>query len=128
MHVKHLVLGSTESDGRVVGSPGIEDIVLALRSLDGHVCTELSLQGVDDDHYFQIGGGPDDFVIGCRIGETLYIAYDPTIEGDATRWVVAGQSVGYPLNECLLIDKAEQVVRTYAASGEIDPVVAWHKI
>ena len=127
MHVAKMMIGSASCGALYTESPTIEDVKLGIQQLDGDDRSEFGLFTEDGD-YFQIGGGPQLFVVGCRIGDVLNIPYNPDIPEDQVEWIYEGQGADYPRNECLSLNEVTQAACRFALTGELDPALAWHSM
>lgn len=105
----------SDSHPSQIDAPEWSDIEAAIRNLDGHNHTEVSLFE-NEDCYLQIGGGGECLVCGIRQGGDLYILTDPIRSPTSMKWVVAGQGSHYPENECFGKEDILSVTRFFFAN------------
>ena len=115
---------------RVVTTPSLSQVEVALRRLDNRVFNDLYLhpRAADDRTYLCVGGGAGRYVVAGAEGDDRFpILVDPARSADPTeRLIVGGQAGLYPQNRVHDLETALTVVRGFWATGALPDVgLAW---
>ena len=126
MHVVEMFVGNDSGKSTTVTRPDWPQIEESIRGMDAKDNVQIGLFAENGD-YFQIGGSSGVFVIGCRIGEHLHVAYDPSRSESNLLWVYEGQGADYPENQCFDSEAVVQAAKPFATTGALADNVKWMK-
>ena len=126
MYVVEMLLGKDSGGSTTVKAPDWPQIEESIRDMDAKGNVVIGLFAENGD-YFQIGGSSGVFVMGCRIGEHLHVAYDSSLSESNLLRVYEGQAADYPENECFDSERVVQAAKPFATTGALADCVEWKK-
>lgn len=103
------------------------EIEVAIRSLDGHRQTLVTLETEDEAH-LAIGGGKGRYVVYLTFdNEVFHYVVDPLKLGMDEKLVVGGQEGIYAAKLCVGLDMALRAAKTFAKFGIMEKSVVWEQ-
>jgi hypothetical protein len=126
MPVLEMAVSNISTGCSIVERPSWETIEAAIRRMDGDDFYQVALF-LSEDEYFDTCGGPDHFVVGCKLGGFLHRAYKPEASSEDYVPVNTGQMVDYPLSECFTRDEVLQMSRTFVTKEAPDSSFEWER-
>jgi hypothetical protein len=103
------------------------EIEVAIRALDGHRQTLVTLETEDESH-LAIGGGKGKYVVYLTSdNEVFHYVVDPLKLGMDEKLVVGGQEGIYPAKLCVGLDMALKAAKTFAKFGIMEKSVVWEQ-
>lgn len=103
------------------------EIQVAIRSLDGHRQTLVTLETEEEAH-LAIGGGKGRYVVYLTFdNEVFHYVVDPLKLGMDEKLVVGGQEGIYPAKLCVGLDMALRAAKTFAKFGIMEKSVVWEQ-
>jgi Immunity protein Imm1 len=106
---------------------GWTEIETAIRELDGHYKTLVTLEG-DDETHMAVGGGLDLYVVYVTFdNETFHYLVDLSKPDTNERLTVGGQEGIYPVKLCVGISAVLKAARTFAEFGKMDKSLTWEQ-
>lgn len=118
-------------DGPIARTDELDDltpdgVAAALARLDGRQCTELSLSDEDPYRYFNVGGGPQLFLLtGEDEDEQILQLSDPNAGDNPVGLVTGGQLATYPRSDLVQRDAVLAVLNRFIAGAGYDPALPW---
>lgn len=109
-----------------VESPSLDEVVSAIKAMDGTSRSQLGVF-VDDDTYLQVSGGDAVFVCSVRCEDKLNVLYDPNRSDEQLRSNVAGPWDDYPENQCFPIEVVLGVTLYFVNHLALTPDYDWLK-
>jgi Immunity protein Imm1 len=113
------------NDGLLEEAKNWEEIEAAIRGLDGHRRTLVTLEAEDETHMAIGGGNSSYFVYVTFDNENFYYLVDPSKSDDNELIVVGGQEGIYPARSCVDLNTTLKAARGFAEFGKIEKSVAW---
>jgi Immunity protein Imm1 len=104
-----------------------EEIEAAIRGLDGHRKTLVTLEAEDETHMAIGGGNHQYFVYVTFNNENFYYLVDPSKSGASETLVIGGQEGVYPARSCVDLSTTLKAAREFAEFGKIEKSVAWEQ-
>lgn len=116
------------NEGDLIENPNWSQIETAMRQLDGKSKTLVTL-GADDETYMSIGGGNlGKYVVTATFDNLkFHILVDLSKPDETEKLVVGGQEGIYPAKMCVDLLRCLLAARTFAESGELDPLLSWEE-
>ena len=118
-------------DGPIVRTDELDDltadgVAAALACLDGRWCTELSLSDEVPYRSFNVGGGPEFYLLTGETedGQILQLT-DPDAGDNPVERVTGGQLATYPRGDLVQRDAVLAVLNRFIAGGGHDPNLPW---
>jgi hypothetical protein len=103
------------------------EIELAIRGLDGHNKTLVTLE-TDSETHMSIGGGQGKYVVYVTFdNEMFYSLTDPSKPETDEFMVVGGQESLYSAKSCVDLIGALQAAEIFAETGKMLESVVWEK-
>jgi hypothetical protein len=104
-----------------------EEVEAAIRELDGHCRTLVTLEAEDETHMAIGGGSSKYFVYVTFDNETFYYLVDPSKSDNSETLVVGGQEGVYPARSCVDLSTTLKAARGFAEFGKIEKSVVWEQ-
>jgi hypothetical protein len=102
-----------------------EEIEAAIRDLDGHRKTLVTLETEDETH-MAIGGGTDKYLVYVTFdNQSFSYLVNPTKSNNAITLVVGGQEGTYPEKWCTDLKTTLKAAQSFAEFGKIEKSFAW---
>jgi Immunity protein Imm1 len=102
-------------------------IETAIKELDGHRKTLVTLEA-DDETHMAVGGGTNLYVVYLTFdNETFHYLVDPAKSDADQNLIVGGQEGIYPAKLCVDIDSALKAAKTFSELGTLDKSVIWEQ-
>jgi Immunity protein Imm1 len=103
------------------------EIQTAIRELDGHYKTLVTLETEGEIH-MAIGGGTGKYIVYLTFdNETFYYLIDPLKLNTDERLIVGGQEGIYPAKLCVDIGTVMKAAQTFAELGTMEKALIWEK-
>jgi hypothetical protein len=116
--------GKNQNQGELNQAHEWMKIEEAIKSLDGHRKTLVTLEANDDIH-MAIGGGTHKFVVYATFdNETFHDLVDLSQSTLSETLVVGGQQSIYPAKQCVDLNTALKATKTFAEFGELEKSVS----
>jgi hypothetical protein len=102
-----------------------EEIESAIRELDGHRKTLVTLEAEDETH-MSIGGGNNKYFVYITFdNENFHYLVDPSKSDNGELLVVGGQESIYPARSCVDLSTTLKAARGFAEFGKFEKSVVW---
>jgi Immunity protein Imm1 len=102
-------------------------IETAIKELDGHRKTLVTLES-DDETHMAVGGGTNLYVVYLTFdNETFHYLVDLAKSDADQNLIVGGQEGIYPAKLCVDIDSALKAAKTFSELGTMDKSVIWEQ-
>lgn len=115
------------NNGLVEQAENWEEIETAIRELDGHCKTLVTLETEGETH-MAIGGGNDRYFVYVTFdNENFHYLVNPSKSGNGEKLVVGGQEAIYPAKSCVDLSTALKAAKGFAEFGRIEKSVVWEQ-
>lgn len=114
-----------QNKGFVEQASNWQEIESAIRELDGHHKTLVTLE-TDSETHMAVGGGQDKYVVYMTFdNESFHYLVDPSRSNVEESLVVGGQEGVYPAKSCVDLNITLKAARAFAELGAMDESVVW---
>lgn len=113
------------NDGLLEEAKTWEEIEAAIRGLDGHRRTLVTLEAEDETHMAIGGGDRGYFVYVTFDNENFHYLVDPSKSDNGETLVVGGQEGIYPARSCVDLSTTLRAAKGFAEFGKIEKSVVW---
>jgi hypothetical protein len=118
---------SNRNHGSVKPAQTWEEIEMAIRSLDEHHKTLVTLETEDETH-LAVGGGQGKYLVYLTFdNETFHYLSDPCKQDEQENLVVGGQSGLYPAKYCMTLTATLKAAKTFAEFGVMEATLHWEE-
>ncbi len=108
-----------------VESPSVEDVVAAVKQLDGKERTLITLE-VNDNHHMGVGGGAGIYVVYMTTDNLRFKnLVIPGRKGPKVMVTCGGQEGDFAPKQCVDLWTARKAAETFALTGQPDPELNW---
>jgi hypothetical protein len=117
----------SQNKGSLQGARNWNEIEIAIKELDGHHKTLVTLEA-DGETHMAVGGGADRYVVYLTLdNETFHYLVDRSKPDSDERLVVGGQEGMYPAKWCVDIDVVLKAAKTFSELGIMEKSLAWER-
>jgi Immunity protein Imm1 len=118
---------SNQNNGLLKEAKGWEEIEAAIRELDGHRRTLVTLEAEGETH-MAIGGGTGRYLVYVTFdNENFNYLVNPSKPDNAETLVVGGQEGIYPAKWCVDLATTLRAAKAFAELGMIEKSVVWER-
>ncbi|MDZ8055739.1 MAG: Imm1 family immunity protein [Aulosira sp. ZfuVER01] len=116
-----------QNKGSVEQAHSWQEIELAIRELDGHHKTLVTLE-TDGETHMAVGGGLDKYIVYLTFdNESFHYLVDP-FKSDIDEFVIVGGQEGiYPAKSCVDLNTTLKAAKAFAELGTMEESVIWEK-
>jgi hypothetical protein len=101
------------------------DIEIAIKALDGHRKTLVTLE-TDDETHMSVGGGIGKYVVYLTFDNEIFnYLIDPSKPDTNENLVIGGQEGVYSARLCVDLNMTLRAAKTFAESGTMEKSVIW---
>jgi Immunity protein Imm1 len=116
-----------QNNGLLAEARGWSEIEAAIKALDGHQRTLVTLEAESETH-MAIGGGTGKYLVYVTFdNENFNYLVNPAKSDHAETLVVGGQEGIYPAKWCVDLTSALKAAKAFAEFGTIEKSVAWER-
>jgi hypothetical protein len=116
-----------QNRGCVEQAQSWQEIEAAIRELDGHHKTLVTLETEGETH-MAVGGGTGKYVVYVTFdNESFHYLVDPSKSDMDETVTVGGQEGVYPAKSCVELNTTLKAAKTFAELGAMDKSVIWEK-
>lgn len=116
---------SNHNNGLLKEAKNWEEIEAAIRGLDGHRKTLVTLEAENETHMAVGGGNNRYFVYVTFDNENFHYLVDPSKSDSGEPLIVGGQEGMYPARSCVDLSTTLKAARGFAEFGKIEKSVVW---
>ncbi|MBD2339842.1 hypothetical protein H6G64_22995 [Calothrix sp. FACHB-156] len=116
-----------QNKGSVEQAHSWQEIELAIRELDGHHKTLVTLE-TDGETHMAVGGGLGKYIVYLTFdNESFHYLVDPS-KSDIDEFVIVGGQEGiYPAKSCVDLNTTLKAAKAFAELGTMEKSVIWEK-
>ncbi|MBC1239912.1 Imm1 family immunity protein [Nostoc sp. 2RC] len=116
-----------QNKGSVEQAHSWQEIESAIRELDGHHKTLVTLE-TDNETHMAVGGGLGKYVVYLTFdNESFHYLVDPS-KSDMDEFVIVGGQEGvYPAKSCVDLNTTLKAAQAFAELGTMEESVTWEK-
>lgn len=117
----------TQNQGEINQAHEWAEIENAIKELDGHCKTLVTLE-TDNETHMSIGGGANKFIVYITFdNESFYHLINSSQSDSDETLVVGGQESIYPAKLCVDLNTTIKAAKTFAECGVMEKSVFWER-